>query len=141
MILHRKAGLYGLLSGMFLAIFLKLVEKATHLKVYTLLLNIDYIPIINHYHFPEIIEVAFHLIISILLSISLSLVLNYLGVTSGKSLILWCIAICLSIGLLLFPTTAFSDRTPSVTSLPALLYWLTGHGLYGFLLGCLFKKK
>ncbi|WP_231603548.1 hypothetical protein [Bacillus sp. FJAT-27231] len=137
----QKAGWYGLLSGIFLAIFFKVIEQSTHLKVYTLLLNVDYIPIINRYHFPEMIEVAFHLVISILLSITLAFVLHFHHIPLRKNAILWCTAACLLIGLLLFPTTAFSDRTPSITSIPSLLYWLGGHALYGFMLGCLFARE
>ena len=137
----QKAGLYGLLSGIFLAVFFKIIERATHLKVYTLLLNVDYIPVINQYHFPEIIEVAFHLVISILLSISLAFVLYSKRASRRKTIISWCTAVCLLIGLLLFPTTALSDRTPPITSMPALSYWLVGHGLYGVMLGCLFARK
>ncbi|KZO00034.1 hypothetical protein ACP2W0_02330 [Pseudobacillus badius] len=135
-----KAGWYGLIAGIILSIVFKLIEQITQVKVYTLLLNVDYIPIINRYYFPEIIEVSFHLVVSILLSMVLLAVLQHERVTTGGHILAWCTAICTLIGLLLFPTTALSDRTPAVTSIPALSYWLAGHALYGLVLGFLFKR-
>ncbi|MCM3093311.1 MULTISPECIES: hypothetical protein [unclassified Cytobacillus] len=66
----------GLLSGLFLALFLKMIELSTGVKVYTLLLNVDYFPILKNYHFPESIEFVFHLIISVLLAVSLLFIIN-----------------------------------------------------------------
>ena len=43
----------------------------TGYKVYTLLLNIDYIPILNEFKFPEVVEVIFHLIVSVKQSLHL----------------------------------------------------------------------
>ena len=71
------AVLYGLVSGLFLAALLKIVEYITHFKVYTLLLNVDYIPYINTFIFPELVEVGFHLIVSIALAICLYLLIVY----------------------------------------------------------------
>lgn len=48
----KKSILYGLITGVFLTILLKIVQHLTSFKVYTLLLNIDYIPILNTYDFP-----------------------------------------------------------------------------------------
>lgn len=43
----HKAFVSGLFSGLFLATMLKIIEQIMHLKVYTPLLNIDYIPYIK----------------------------------------------------------------------------------------------
>src|SRR5699024_11796194 len=48
--------------------FLKILELITDLKVYTLLLNIDFIPILGNINFPEWIEFSFHIIISVILT-------------------------------------------------------------------------
>ena len=66
---------------------LKVVELITHLKVYTLLLNVDYIPYINAFAFPELIEVGFHLVVSIALAICLYLLFVHLKITSRKQII------------------------------------------------------
>ncbi|WP_143180074.1 hypothetical protein [Domibacillus mangrovi] len=138
--LIRKASLSGLIAGMILAVFLKMVEQTTHYKVYTLLLNVDYIPILKRYTFSEFVEVAFHLIISIGLSVCLYFAISYMNITSHKRIISLCVSVCIIIGLILFPTTALSDRTPSITSMPAFSYWLAGHVVYGYTLGFLVAR-
>lgn len=137
----RKASLSGLIAGMILAVFLKVVEQTTNHKVYTLLLNVDYIPILNRYTFSEFVEVAFHLLISTALSLCLYLAIRYMKISSRKRIISLCTAVCFMIGALLFPTTAFSDRTPSVTSVPAFSYWLVSHVVYGYTLGFLLARR
>ena len=129
---------YGLIAGLFLTVFFKLVESVTSLKVYTLLLNVDYIPYLNTFVFPEVIEVSFHLIVSLALAISLYLLLVYTNIKSRSKIIFTCTIVCLIIGVALYPTTTFSDRTPMLTSIPSFTYWIMGHILYGYLLGILF---
>lgn len=132
-----KAGMSGLIAGLVLNYMFKFVELVTEVKIYTLLLNVDYIPIVNRYTFPEVIEIAFHLIVSIVLSLCFYLLISYMKITAERKVIELCIVVCVVIGIVLFPTTALSDRTPSVTSLSAFSIWVMGHALYGFLLGVL----
>ncbi|MBO0601387.1 hypothetical protein I2483_06910 [Sporosarcina sp. E16_3] len=136
----QKAGLYGLVSGLFLAALLKIVEYITHFKVYTLLLNVDYIPYINTFIFPELVEVGFHLIVSIALAICLYLLIVYRKVSSRKKIIFLSTFVCFIIGIALFPTTTFSDRTPAFSSIPSFSYWIGGHIMYGYILGILFAR-
>lgn len=133
----RKSILYGVVSGILLTIILKLIEILTLYKVYTLLLNVDYIPFINQFAFPEIIEVSFHIIVSIILSVCLYILITYLKITSEKKILYLCTGFCIFVGAALFPTTSFSDRTPAITSLPSLFYWIAGHAIYGYSLGVL----
>lgn len=133
----RKSILYGVVSGILLTIMLKLIEILTLYKVYTLLLNVDYIPFINQFAFPEIIEVSFHIIVSIILSVCLYILITYSKITSRKKIIYLCTGFCIFVSTALFPTTSFSDRTPDITSLPSLLYWIAGHAIYGYSLGVL----
>ncbi|OME92726.1 MULTISPECIES: hypothetical protein [Paenibacillus] len=126
----------GLAAGIILGLFLKIVELSTSLKVYTLLLNIDYVPVLNELKLSEIIEFALHLIISVLLSIALTIFLKQKNWTRWRSLS-WVSLVCLAVGLLLYPTTVLSDRTPELSDLAALLFWLVGHLLYGIALGWL----
>jgi len=93
-----RAVLYGLVSGLFLAALLKIIEDFTQFKVYTLLLNVDYIPYIKTFVFPEYIEVGFHLIVSIVLSICLYLLIINLKISSRKKIIILCTFICFIIG-------------------------------------------
>ena len=101
-----------------------MVEEATTYQVYTLLLNVDYIPVLNRYDLPEIVEALLHLVISILLVACLQAVVIRKKITSTRQIILWSMVSCLFIGLALFPTTVLSNRTPSLTSIPAWSYWL-----------------
>ena len=133
----KKPILSGLISGLVLAVLFKLTEALTHLKVYTLLLNVDYIPYINTFAFPELIEVGFHLVVSIALAICLYLLFIQIKVTSRKQIIVICTTVCFIIGVVLFPTTTLSDRTPDLTSIPSFSYWIAGHIIFGFVLGYL----
>lgn len=135
-----KAIIPGIVSGLFLAVFFKLIEKITNLKVYALLLNVDYIPYLQDFSFPEVIEVLFHIIVSIVLVACLSLLFTCLKVVDKRKIIFWSSILCLGIGLALFPTTSFSDRTPELFSLPSLLFWLIGHLGYGWLVGVLIYR-
>jgi len=128
-----------LISGVFLGLFLKLVEITTSNKVYTLLLNVDYVPIIQRFELPEIIEFSIHLFISVVMSVSLLFFLNKKNLPTNKRVLL-VILLSLVIGVLLYPTTALSNRTPSLTDLTAFGFWLLGHSLYGGILGFLLKK-
>lgn len=135
------AVLYGLISGLFLAIFLKVVEHFTHYKVYTLLLNVDYIPYVNTFVFPELIEVGFHQIVSIALAVCLYILIVYRKISSRKNIIFISTFVCFIIGIALFPTTTFSDRTPEFTSIASFSYWIVGHIIYGYILGLLLARN
>lgn len=126
----------GIAAGILLGLFLKIIEHITSLEVYTLLLNVDYVPVLKELKLPELIEFALHLVISVLLSILLAIFLKSKNWPRGRSLF-WVSLVCLAVGLLLYPTTVLSNRTPELTDLVALLFWLVGHLLYGIALGWL----
>lgn len=130
----------GLVSGAALGLFLKAVELRTSYRVYTLLLNVDYIPILNRMQLPELVEFTLHLLISVVISVLLVWLLRS---RPWRPIYSTCvvIAVGLFIGLLLYPTTLLSERTPDLTSMPAFLWWLLGHGLYGLLLGLFLRNK
>jgi hypothetical protein len=136
-LLHRQtyqAIFAGTVAGILLGLFFKAIQFTTGLKVYTLLLNVDYIPILNRFTFPESIEFGFHLIVSIILGI---LIMKFLKPNQHN----WIMMIGIVIGILLFPTTALSSRTPAISDYPALIYWLVGHTFYGIILMLLLKRK
>lgn len=70
--------LSGIISSFFIGVFFKWIEKTSGIKVYTLLLNIDFIPVINQVKFPEAIEFSFHMIVSTVLTIILYWLFQYL---------------------------------------------------------------
>ena len=123
----------GIAAGILLGLLLKITQHITSLEVYTPLLNVDYVPVLKELKLPELIEFAPHLVISVLLSILLAIFLKSKNWPRGRSLS-WVSLVCLAVGLLLYPTTVLSKRTPELTDL-RLLFWLAGHLLYGITLG------
>ncbi|MFA1642247.1 hypothetical protein AB5N96_05190 [Chryseomicrobium imtechense] len=133
-----KAGrilLVGLVSGLVLNYYFKFIEWLTGDKVYTLLLNVDYFPILKNYTFPEWIEISFHMVVSF----ALAFIYAWLWKRWNKPF-LYTVLTALLIGLIIYPTTGFSGRTPEVTDLSALAWWQTGHLLYGWLVAWLLQR-
>ncbi|WP_153723390.1 hypothetical protein [Sporosarcina cascadiensis] len=135
-----KAAWSGIITGLILALFLKGVQAVTGRKVYTLLLNVDYIPVIKEFQFPEAAEVSFHLIISVILCLLLVILYKSSRGVIRKQFIWTSLLVNVFIGLLLYPTTSFSDRTPDTADMPALFWWIAGHALYGLLAGWMLKN-
>ncbi|GIP06425.1 hypothetical protein JNUCC32_19765 [Paenibacillus sp. JNUCC32] len=130
----------GIAAGILLGLFLKIIEHITSLEVYTLLLNVDYVPLLNELKLSELVEFALHLVISVLLSIALAIFLKQKNWSRRRSLF-WVSLACLAVGLLLYPTTVLSDRTPELSDPAALLFWLAGHLLYGIAMGWLLASS
>ncbi|REB07306.1 hypothetical protein DVB69_10705 [Sporosarcina sp. BI001-red] len=129
---------YGLIGGLILTFLFKWIESATGEKVYTFLLNVDYIPRVGDIGFPEWIEILFHLVISVAVALGFYL-MYYLRPSWKQRAITICTVGSVVIGLALFPTTALSERTPEITDGLSLLYWLMGHAIFGAVLGTFFK--
>jgi hypothetical protein len=121
-------------------LFLKLVQSITSIKVYTLLLNVDYIPILKDLKLSEVVEFGLHMVISIVLAMVINLYILKKGLVK-EEIHRFLIRVSLIVGLLLFPTTLLSERTPPITSGYAFLYWMAGHWIYGFVLGRVLSYK
>ncbi|MBH0228767.1 hypothetical protein [Halobacillus yeomjeoni] len=126
----------GTTSGVVLGMYMWFVELVTGKKVYTLLMNVDFIPVIGGIEWPVIIEWFFHMIISWVIGIIyvLAFTRGFLKETSRN---LWL----LSIGLTAFAATTYVPltllaikETPAVTDVEAVIYWLVGHALYAITL-------
>lgn len=139
-LINRQVLFTAVVAGGSLGIFLKVVEHLTNRRVYTLLLNVDYFPILHNYYFPEIIEFSFHLVISLVITSCLFAIRNKFN-WSNTALIRSSIVSQLLIGCVLFPTTILSDRTPAITDVHALAWWLSGHLLFGLLVGILLRRS
>ncbi|WP_246943911.1 hypothetical protein [Bacillus pinisoli] len=135
-----KSTLIGIVSGVLLGFFFKGIEISLGIKVYTLLLNIDYIPYLKELSLPEWGEFLLHLIVSILLCIILYSLIRR-STWTNKQMMVRIVLINTIIGFLLYPTTALSTRTPALTSLEALSFWIIGHIVYGVILALLFRKR
>lgn len=132
------ASIYGLIGGCVLTFLFKWTESVTGEKVYIFLLNVDYIPIIGNIAFPEWIEVSFHLIVSIAVALGFYIMYQLRPHWKNRAIVI-CMVVSVVIGIALFPTTALSDRTPALTNMIALFYWLVGHAIFGTVLGIFFK--
>lgn len=126
----------GIVSSAIFGILLKMIEKVTHKRVYTLLLNVDYFPVIKQWNFPEIIEFGFHLIVSIILVIIFYNVFKRFNIHDR---ILPYVLINTVIGICLYTLTLFSDRTPAFNDGIAFAYWVFGHVVFGAVVGMLIK--
>ncbi|MFZ3588094.1 hypothetical protein ACOI1C_02215 [Bacillus sp. DJP31] len=120
----------GLISGVVLGLFLKLIQIVTHIKVYTLLLNVDFMPIIGHIVWPELIEFVFHLLIACIIGLSY-------GALLIKRSNRYTLAILLTLPTipLYVPLTLLSIKeTPALYDLYAILWWVAGHILFALAL-------
>ena len=130
---------YSLIAGIFLGFFMKWLQDVTGYKVYTLLMNVDYIPILKEYIFPAWIEFTFHLIIAVILAYAIVWVAWKKHYTR-KQLIRFTIVVNIIIAIALYPTTSLSDRTPALFSFPSFGLWLVAHIAYGIVLGILLAR-
>ncbi|WP_404456143.1 hypothetical protein LG329_08895 [Virgibacillus necropolis] len=126
----------GIISGIIFGYVFKLIQSITGEMVYTLLLNVDYFPVIHTWNWNELTEFALHVCISIILVILLYYSLKHYNLHQKPS-----IYICINIivGMLLWGTTVFSNRTPELMDGTAFSYWLIGHMLYGNIVGLSIK--
>jgi len=122
----------GLISGTVLGLFLKLVETLTKLKVYTLLLNIDFIYI---GYIPEILEFIIHLAVSVIIGIIFVFFTHSLKLIQMKQQVLLSCFLTLPTVFLYFPLTILSIKeTPDILDFTAILWWTLGHLLYALIL-------
>lgn len=139
-----KSIIAGTIAGLFLGFLFKYVEVTFNIRVYTLLLNIDFIPIFGNYHYPEFVEFLLHLLIAIGLSAVMVYIIYFKKYLKRHQLIAVILTSVL-IALVYFPTTVLSNRTPALTSVEALAVWIVGHLLFGIVLASLylimFKNK
>ncbi|MDN8590174.1 hypothetical protein Q0V21_15460 [Paenibacillus sp. 11B] len=129
-ILPWKAGvLTGITSGFVLGFFLKAMQTYTGVKVYTLLLNIDFVPWLPP-TLPEYIEFVLHIIVSIILGILYIWWIQRSGHPISKGVLIGALS-----SLLYIPLSQLSSRVPDLYDVKAILYWLAGHLLFGVVVG------
>lgn len=141
--------LAGLISGTLLGLLLKWIQSWSGHRVYRLLLNADYVPVLKEFSLSETTEFIIHLVISMVLCVVLGILWQYRfrrAPYSLREMAIVTAGIGLAIGLLLYPTTLLSSGgTPPITSIPAWSWWLLVHAVYGavsgLLLGCAFHMR
>src|SRR5690625_3877407 len=126
----------GIVAGGIFGLLLKGIEQLTGKKVYTLLLNVDYFPLLKDWELTEVVEFSLHIAVSIIVVWILYVGLRKVGYEHRVSPYIWANVL---IGGLLYFTTTFSERTPELTDMLAFTSWLGGHITFGALVGILVK--
>lgn len=129
--------LTGVISGTVLGLFLKFIQFITELKVYTLLLNIDFL---YNKHLSETLEFSLHLIVSIFISVVYFYFCEKLNLHLRQQFVLSFVFTTPTV-LLYFPLSIFSIKeTPALSNGLAILWWIIGHFLYALLLPLMFNQ-
>lgn len=130
----------GFWSGLFLGLLLKWIQAVTGEQVYTLLLNVDFIPIIGPINWPEPVEFAFHMIIALIIGVVYVYLAKRRAYSFGQ-LVLLSLAMSIPFYLLYFPLSAMAIRedVPGFTDAGAILYWIFAHLTYAMALPVLYK--
>lgn len=117
----------GLISGIFLALFMKMMQFFTGNKAFYLLFDVDYVPLLNQLHPNWMTGLLFHFGTCILSLSVLYYLLSYVHLEKSP------VAYALIIGIGsagLFFLTALSTKTPEITDMEAWFYWVLGHFLF-----------
>jgi hypothetical protein len=132
----------GLISGIILGLILKFIEQVFNVAVYTLLINIDFIPIIGAISWSEPIEFFFHLIGSFVITfIFVYLAKRYQLRESFNKLLFLSFILCLPMfGLYFILSILAIKEVPSWNDWIAFVYWSIGHLIYVWILAVLYKK-
>ncbi|PAE15770.1 hypothetical protein CHH91_12475 [Virgibacillus sp. 7505] len=120
----------GSISGIALSVWMYLWQQLTSSKVYTLLLNVDFIPYFRQVDWNELMLNIFHIIISWAIVLVFFLLVNKIGL--GK----WLSSIGLSLcaASVYFPLSILAKQSvPAVDDWLTIIIWYTGHLLYGLL--------
>ncbi|KHE73269.1 hypothetical protein [Halobacillus sp. BBL2006] len=133
----------GTTSGIVLGMYMWYVELVTGKKIYTLLMNVDFIPVIGNIDWPVVMEWLFHMVISWAIGILYAYVFMHkrLRDTNRNR---WLLSIGLTAGAAItyVPLTLLAIKeTPALTDEIAILYWLIGHILYAITLKKSFQRS
>ncbi|OIU72362.1 hypothetical protein [Rossellomorea aquimaris] len=121
----------GIVSGILLGLLLKLLQALTGIKVYILLLNVDFLPYIGSIQWPEWIEFIFHLIVSCLIGIVFVMIIHRFKL-AGMAVWITSFALTMPAFLLYFPLSSLAIKdVPAPHDPSAILLWLLGHLVYG----------
>ncbi|WP_211654534.1 hypothetical protein [Planococcus alpniumensis] len=130
----------GFWSGLILGLLLKWMQAVTGVRNYELLLNVDFIPLVNQVNWSELTEFVFHLIISLVIGIVYVYIAKRRRYTFGQLTII-SLVLTLPTYILFFPLSmlAVEADVPAPTDMGAFLYWILAHLTYALLLPILYK--
>ncbi|NQD68651.1 hypothetical protein HP456_22345, partial [Bacillus haikouensis] len=121
----------GIASGTLLGLILKFLQSLTGIKVYALLLNVDFIPYMGKVRWSEWEEFLFHLFISCIIGIIFTISIHHFNL-SGR--MIWALAFIVTLPAFLFyfPLSFMAIKeVPSPYDSGGIFLWLIGHLVYG----------
>lgn len=127
----------GIISGIVLALFLKIVQLVTGNSIYYLLFDTSYIPILKELKPTWLVETIFHFTSCIISIIALYYLLSFIRLE--KKIRIYVLVFGIGSGCLYF-LTLFSTKTPAASNLRAFLYWTIAHMLFSLTAGVLIKR-
>ncbi len=139
-----KGALIGLLAGTLLGLVLKAFQLLTDIGVYTLLLNVDFLPFFGSILWPEWMEFLFHLIIAVIIGMLYGWVVDRWNLKKAGR---WWFSFMLTAPtiFLYFPLSYLAlKNVPPMDNLAAIALWTIGHLAFGAsmpILYAMFTKK
>lgn len=130
----------GFWSGLVLGLLLKWIQSVTGEQVYTLLLNVDFIPVIGDVQWSEITEFIFHMIIALIIGVVFVFIAKRRDYSFGQ-LVIISLLMSAPFPFLYFVLSwlAVEADVPAATDWGAFLYWIFAHLTYALLLPILYK--
>jgi len=132
-----KLATIGLIAGVILILVLRIVLVLTGNTAYILLLNFDYIPVINDLKPIWLFGYVFHFLTRIVSVMALFYILKTWVLQ--KSTLTYLLVYTIGGGGL-FHLTALSDQPPASSDVMAWVYWTLAHAVFGYVVVALIKK-
>ena len=124
----QNGALTGLISGVLMGFLMKLFQRLFQKDVYTLLLNIDFIPYFGTITFSETVEFIFHLLVALIIGIIFVCIAQKYKVATLRNLFLLSFVLTFPTIFLYFPLTTLAIKeTPGVTDYFAFILWAIAH--------------
>ncbi|WP_285766474.1 hypothetical protein [Peribacillus sp. SI8-4] len=126
-----KTMVIGIINGIMLGLAMKLVEMFFGMKVYTLLLEVDFLPVIGSFPWGEKTLFLFHLLLSIAITYSYAhIIIPFKDFRGRNEYVLAFLTITPAV-LLYFPLSAWSKAgTPLPSDISAFSVWACLHLFY-----------
>ncbi|WP_409305288.1 hypothetical protein [Peribacillus sp. SCS-155] len=125
----------GLLSGLILGFLLKLFESISGIRVYALLLNVDFLPAIGLTEWSEAWEFSFHLVTSLAIGVAYTVLTSAWMIQKASGQFIVSFLLVLPASLLYFPLSFWAvEMLTSPSDLRGFGLWTAGHIVYAFCL-------
>jgi hypothetical protein len=127
--------LIGTLAGILFGLLMKAIEVLTGKLIYTLLLTVDFIPIIGSIQWGEFVEFIFHLILSIGITLLYIYANKQFPIQSFLQYLNRAFLFMLPFLPLYFILSLLAIReVADATDMTAFLYWVLAHIVFAYLL-------